>query len=210
MSTTSDVEIGRLQRLLKQLAKIAEHTSLTGTFGGGAVDAVEKYNLIVTRLNAKGLDLGDLFPLLPSDASMDRVGLSAKLLSAFIADEDADRPGISPSIHIGQLGNLGELENLKDLGNLIKENMPEWFRPGMSPDIHIGQLGSLSGLERPKDSDNVAKEDTQSSVQTPSGKTESRETETMKKPDTSETETMKKSEDAIPMPNLSRTKTPAA
>lgn len=122
MSNSVDPELGRIHRLLKQIYKISEHASLTGAFLNGGEDAREKYNLILAHLNKKGYDLELMFPPLPADASFERVGVAAKLLSAYITDEDAEKAQSAPNIIIGNLGSF----ELKDLDKVIRENMPSF------------------------------------------------------------------------------------
>jgi hypothetical protein len=128
MSTLNDVELRRIVRLLKKIAEMAEQTSLTGALSGGAIDALERYNLILTNLENKGIDLGGMFPPLPANASFDRVGVAANLLAAYLKEEEEERSLGAPNIVIGNLGSVSDLEKLKDLGKMIEENFPEWMR----------------------------------------------------------------------------------
>jgi hypothetical protein len=107
--------------------QLAEHSSLTGSLTDGGRDVVEKYNLILDHLTAQGIELGPLFPRLPEDASFDRVGVAAKLLDGYLT-EDED---VSRAKHVSHggphvvIGNVSGLEELKDLGKTIRENIAE-------------------------------------------------------------------------------------
>ena len=128
MNTNENADLKRLQRLLKEIVKVAEMASMSGAFDGGAADAVEKYNLILSRLVKRGVELDDLFPPLPPDASFDRVGVAAKLLSSFIVEETHEGFASAPQIngfHI-HVENLGKMTDLEGLKKLIQENLPEW------------------------------------------------------------------------------------
>jgi hypothetical protein len=99
---------------------------MTGALASGAPDAVEKYNLILKHLESKGYDVSILFPPLPEDSSFDRVGVAARLLEGYLAEDAEDRPGKhgphGPNVIIG---NVAGLEELKDLGKTIRENIAE-------------------------------------------------------------------------------------
>ena len=132
MSQTNEVtiEIRRLRRLLKRMYSLAEHSSLTGALSDGGVDAVAQYNLILTRLGELGILSQTLFPPLPPDASFDRLGVASKLLEGYLEEEVADSApmGAGNHIHIGNIGDIGAMEELKDLGRLVRENLPEFLR----------------------------------------------------------------------------------
>jgi hypothetical protein len=119
-------EIRRIRRLLGQIYRMAEHASLSGALANGAPDAVEKYNLILRHLESKGYDVSVLFPPLPEDSSFDRVGVAARLLEGYLAEDAEERPGKHTS-HGPQvvIGNMSGLEELKDLGKTIRENIAE-------------------------------------------------------------------------------------
>lgn len=131
MSTTDDnsLELRRIRRMLKQLYSLAEHSSLTGALAAGAVDAVEQYNRILERLEALGVTSGGLFKPLPEDASFDRLGVASKLLEGYLAEEtvqpERTNSGDSNNVFIGNIGNLDEL---KDLGRVIRENLPDFLK----------------------------------------------------------------------------------
>ena len=126
-------ELRRIRRLLKQIGEIAKEASLTGALSEGAADGVERYNLIVRHLEDRGVLSGPFFPPLPTDASFDRVGVACKLLESYLSEETEDKDksrggGGGSVIHIGNLGNVADLDQLRDLGKIIRENLPEFLR----------------------------------------------------------------------------------
>jgi len=132
-------EVRRIRRLLKQMGDIAHDASLTGAFGDGAPEAIERYNLIIGHLTERGVITGPLFPPLPADASFDRVGIACKLLGEYLVEEASEQQGgkgrsvLAGPVNEGGLfiGNLElgdlhlhDLEQLKDLGKLLREKLP--------------------------------------------------------------------------------------
>jgi len=128
------LELRRLRRMLKQMHSLSEHASLTGALSEGATDAVQQYNRILRRLEDLNVVTAGIFSILPADASFDRLGVLSKLLEGYLADEIPDsgkegREGGGHKIIIGSnLGEINGLEELKDLGRIIRENLPEFLR----------------------------------------------------------------------------------
>jgi hypothetical protein len=155
-------ELRRVRRLLGQIYRMAEHASMTGALANGAPDAVEKYNLVLRHLESKGYDVSILFPPLPDDASFDRVGVAARLLEGYLA-EDAEEPSHRHGRHGVHgphppnvvIGNLHGLEELKDLGKTIRDNIAEALS-GAGVKIKVKAEGSSTedAQESPKAEEN--------------------------------------------------------
>ena len=131
-------EARRLKRLLREMYKLAEHASLSGALADGAVELTGRYNAILQRLPTLGIPTDDLFPPLPADASVDRIGIVCKLLSGYLADEDEDDQGrrYGPNVVIGNMSGMEDLEKLKDIGRVIRENIADAFsgrKPAETP-----------------------------------------------------------------------------
>jgi hypothetical protein len=129
MSQTDETaaEIRRIRRLLKQMYQMAEHSSLTGALAGGATDVIQTYNLILTRLGELGVVSGPLFLALPQDASFDRLGVASKLLAGYL-EEEAPASDVLRGVNNIHIGSIAGLEDIKDLGRLVRENLPEFLR----------------------------------------------------------------------------------
>lgn len=131
------VEVRRIRRLLREMSKLADHSSLTGSLSGGAPEAVNTYNGILRRLNELGFAPGPLFPELPADASFDRLGVASRLLSGYLTEDPEDgapRHGHPPNIVIGSLGNLGDMDKLRDIGQTLRDNLAELIRGKGTPE----------------------------------------------------------------------------
>ncbi len=142
------LEIRRMRRILKQMHRVAEHSSLTGALTEGATDAVTQYNLILTHLADRGVLSGiavSLFPPLPPDASFDRLGVASRLLEGYLEEE---LTGSAP-VGNGQgdiiFSNHAGLQEIQDLGRMVRENLPDFLRrrPGGESDA--------GGAGRPED-----------------------------------------------------------
>jgi hypothetical protein len=127
-------EVRRLRRLIKDIAELAQHASLTGALQGGASTAARRYNRVVARLEEIGVASPGMFDPLPENTSFDEIGVEATLLAGYLKDDEGPARaggGNGPaSINIigGTLGDLEGLEELKSLGRMIRENLPDWMR----------------------------------------------------------------------------------
>lgn len=138
-------EIRRIRRMLRGMARLAKDATLTGSLQGGGRPAAQQYNQLVLRLEQIGLVPQGMFQPLAeapegSDASTDEklfaeIGVAAALLASYLEpDEEEERShegrhahGPHGNVIIG-LGGMKHLEELKDLGRTIRENLPEWMR----------------------------------------------------------------------------------
>jgi hypothetical protein len=104
------------------------------------VDAVEQYNRILRRLEELKVISPAMFSPLPLDASFDRLGVVSKLMEGYLAEEVAEpsreNSGGGHKIIIGNsMGDLSGLEELKDLGRVIRENLPDFLRRRTEPPV---------------------------------------------------------------------------
>ncbi len=135
-------EIKRRRRLLRESADIAQHASLTGSLAGGASRAVRRYNSVVARLEEIGAATPGMFEPLPDTTTFDELGVESTLLAGYLK-EDIDQYERQQSAQAGQGGGgpnnlfitsanslegLKDLQELKDLGRMIREGFPEWMK----------------------------------------------------------------------------------
>jgi hypothetical protein len=136
-------EVRRLRRLLKDIADLAQHASLTGSLQGGVRTATRRYNTVIARLETLNITSPGLFTALGDDTTFDELGVEASLLAGYLKEDEQaadERSGnksgnnSAPFINIvGDLGSLHGLEELKDLGKQIRESLPEWMRNRSAP-----------------------------------------------------------------------------
>lgn len=127
-------EISRLRRVLRETSRLAEHASLTGSLSGGMRGAVQQVNSILRYLEESDTVPRGLFRPLEEDASVDSVGITSAQLAAYLEEEDPEsrsgpRVG-SKNVIIGGFSGLNELQNL---GEVIREHLPEWMRTKTPP-----------------------------------------------------------------------------
>ncbi len=118
-------EIKRMVRLLESTAKIAENASLTGILEQGQKASVRQYNAILERLEEEEEIPGVLFPPLEEDASFDEVGVACKQLAAYLKEEEEPAKTL-PRERVSNVVKIGG--DLKDLGELIRDSLPEWMK----------------------------------------------------------------------------------
>lgn len=135
-------ELKRIHRLLRQMAETVEHASLTGSLQQGGGQAIQQYNSIVARLEQIGEIPAGFFPPLTPDIPFDGIGIAAGNLAAYIEDaieeenpqsnggSDREHRVDSPSfsVNIGGPVTLGDLESLRSLGDILRNNMPDWIK----------------------------------------------------------------------------------
>lgn len=130
----SDTAIGgldlrRIHGMVKKLARLAEHSSLTGSLERGAPMAVQQYNLVLAQLERTGRIPLALFPALSPETGYDELGVAAQLLSGFletdVEEEQEERARAQaqggPSIHM----HAGHPEEMKGIGEIIREHLPD-------------------------------------------------------------------------------------
>ncbi|MFQ6041482.1 MAG: hypothetical protein ACE5PV_11550 [Candidatus Poribacteria bacterium] len=123
-------EIRRMIRLLESTAKIAQDASMMGTLKEGSKASVRQYNAILERLKETEEIPDALFPPLEEDSSFDEVGVVCKQLSAYLKEEEEPektRRSTGGTYH-SPIINIGG--DLKDLGELIRDALPEWMKKG--------------------------------------------------------------------------------
>ncbi len=120
-------EIKRMIRLLESTAEIAEGASLTGVLKQGQKVSVRQYNAILERLKETEEISGELFTPLEEEASFDEIGVACKQLAAYLREEEEPakaRPYGGPMIGALQI----KAGDLKGLGELIRDALPEWMK----------------------------------------------------------------------------------
>jgi hypothetical protein len=124
-------EMRQIIGLLEKSFRIARDASMTGSMQGGKEYIQEQYNAIVKNLTERGTLATGFFPPLVADASYDAVGVAcaqlAEYLKAGLPEErewERER-GRRHGKNVNIIGNVGDL---KEIGELIRESLPEWMR----------------------------------------------------------------------------------
>ena len=125
-------EMKRMIRLLESIAKIAQDASLTGMLEEGQKASLKQYNAILAWLKEIEEIPDALFPPLEEDASFgvsfDEIGVACKQLVAYLKEEEEPAKA-RPREAAPFGGNIIQIgDDLKDLGKLIRDSLPEWMR----------------------------------------------------------------------------------
>jgi hypothetical protein len=124
-------EIRRIRRLLRETVRLAEHASLTGSLDKGGKIAIRQYNHIREHLQDIGAIPESLFQELDEDeATFDELGIVCGMLEGYLEeDEEAPETGgkNGGKVQVGMVG-LKELEDLKEIGKVIRESLPDFLR----------------------------------------------------------------------------------
>lgn len=125
-------ELRRIVRMLEKTASMAEHASLTGSMAGGKEVAVRSYNSVVEHLASNGEVPTGLFPPLPADANLDSAGIASAQLAEYLRaglpdTEQQGAPG-EANMKLGDGNVFFNIGGLGDVGELIREHLPEWLK----------------------------------------------------------------------------------
>lgn len=132
-NTLNKKELKRTIRLLREIQGLAERASTTGTLQSGGGQAAQQINTILQRMEQIGEIPAGYFAPVPADSSFDAIGVVAAQLAAYLHEEEqegssSDNTHHGPQIFInGPIGNLADIEQLRELGKIFRENMPDWF-----------------------------------------------------------------------------------
>jgi hypothetical protein len=158
-------ELRRLVALLDKTAKVAEHGSLTGSLNSGKAYAVRSYNSMRQHVVTSGQAPESLFPALPENAGLADVGIAcaqlAEYLRAGLPEPPRRHGGKGAFLKAGEGDVIISLGDLGDVGEMVRERLPEWLRgkrsspvpptpppppgaPGEDP--HVARLSGLEEL----------------------------------------------------------------
>jgi hypothetical protein len=136
--------VRRLRKMLGSMAELAQHASLTGSLEGGAAVAVRRYNGILQQLEQRGILKDSFFSPLPDKAGFDELGVDCTLLVSYLAEvereeeEEAaaeennggdEEATLRQPLALTQQSETitRELDELRRLGQVIREHLPEWL-----------------------------------------------------------------------------------
>jgi len=117
-------KIAPYARLLRELAELAEHASLTGSLSDGENRAAERYNSVLSYFATEGLVPEGIFTRLAPGCSYGDIGVEARMLLAYVeGQEKASAPKTEQVFDQGVLVRLAPFVDSGDLGRLVREHM---------------------------------------------------------------------------------------
>ncbi|CAN5706872.1 hypothetical protein BH11ARM2_BH11ARM2_07240 [soil metagenome] len=137
--------------LLREIAELCEHASLTGSYAGGEGRVARRYNSIVEHLEDEDALPHDLFEKLSEDAGFSEVGIEARMLCRFLDGEEKEAKGKKkktkgdPDILI----RLAPFVRRGDLAKMVRDQMRHGARfPGelltqLAPFLDREALGEM-------------------------------------------------------------------
>lgn len=148
-----------VQRLLREIADLCEHASLTGSLEGGSQRVAKRYNSILSQLEQQG-DLPDgLFDPLGEHVSYGEIGVEARMLHAFVAKgKDKRKPKDEPDLDI--LVRLAPFVKREDMGELIRSHVG-------SGEVSLDLLVRLAPFIPSEDVHRIVQENLRAHIQPP-------------------------------------------
>lgn len=127
-------ELRSYYRMLREIAELAQEATMTGALQEGSRAGVRRYNSVVRQLESSGVTPAGMFEPLPENTEFAELGVESRLLAGYIKERQQEPAPPQPSNHgpsgniIVGLGGLKELVELKDLGRLVRQHLPEWMQ----------------------------------------------------------------------------------
>lgn len=84
MNENPNIDTEATRSLLREIADLCEHASLTGALSGGAGRVATRYNSVLARLEEAGAVPPDMFSPLAPDSAYGEIGVEARMLASFI------------------------------------------------------------------------------------------------------------------------------
>ncbi len=125
----SNVSLQRMHHMLRGLAELAHHASITGFLKQGKRSAMQRYNAILASLEQNSYVPPGLFQTLSEEASFDELNIESTLLARYIEEDvkqvrkEQTMPG--PAAHADLESVIEEVRELKELKEAVREHMPE-------------------------------------------------------------------------------------
>lgn len=162
-------EVRRLRKMLGSMADLAQHASLTGSLDGGAPIAVRRYNGILQQLERRGILKDSFFGPLPDNTGFDELGVDCTLLSSYLsdveheeeeeeeegrreqngADEQDEEQTLRQPLALTRQSEAitRELDELRRLGQVIREHLPEWLTERAAAETAGGPQARLASSD---------------------------------------------------------------
>src|SRR5207249_2829174 len=111
----------------------------------------QQYNAVLRHLEQSGTVPSGFFPPLSEEATFDEVGVAAGQLAGYIDDNGEpegkkERERIYGSHNVSI--NVGGGKDLKEIGELIREHLPEWLRGKIPANGEVeAEPGNMSEVE---------------------------------------------------------------
>jgi hypothetical protein len=141
-------EVRHVRRMLEEIARLAEHASLTGSLEGGARSAVKRYNAMVARLKEIGAVPDAMLQPLDETASFDELCVESELLAGYLNEDNGDEPEAetrrSKHLDFEMIVGLAPFLDQKELRELVRAAVPG--RKSVNPRLVIG-LAPFLGRE---------------------------------------------------------------
>ena len=129
MNEMNNLDTEGSRSVLKEIADLCEHASLTGTMAGGERRVAQRYNAILGQLTEAGTVPAGMFAALPDGVAYGEIGVEARMLAAYLRKERRRNGDGDPSV----LMRLAPFVSAEDLAALVREQL----QSGTQVDMHM-------------------------------------------------------------------------
>ena len=105
-------------KAVRELAKLAEHASLTGTLDEGRERAIDRYNWSLSKLEEAGSIPKGMYQQLGNSATYSELAVEARLLGASASQEEE-------SDQMKLMMRLAPFASKEDIGMMLRKNMED-------------------------------------------------------------------------------------
>ena len=134
--------------ILREIADICDHVSLTGSLKDGRDAVLTRYNHTLNHLVENGVVDKALFQALPADASFDRIGVESRMLRAAVKQHRAPESS-DGDFDINTIQALAPFARGEDIARLIHKyidsghSVPVHMMTGLAPFLRSEDLTLL-------------------------------------------------------------------
>lgn len=125
MSEYENFDTEAIRSLLREIADLCEHASLTGALNGGAARVATRYNAVLARLEEANSVPRGMFAPVDSNASFGEIGVEARMLASFIKRDRKGEKIKGGSEDASVLIRLAPFVKREDLSRMVQQQMEQ-------------------------------------------------------------------------------------
>jgi hypothetical protein len=145
MNENLNIDVDAYRHMLREIADLCEHASLTGSLNGGESRVARRYNAVLARLEEGGILPAGMFDPVPDSGQFGEIGVEARMLAAYLSNDRKEKRkerGGDP----GVLVRLAPFVRPEDLAALVRQQMESGARMDMDLVTHLAPFLDQNAL----------------------------------------------------------------